>query len=489
MNGPNKTEPAYPTMTLNSDHSNEKTPLIIDVDGTLLSTDMLYESFWAALGESFFTTLLVVLTSLTSPAKLKRRLLDIARPVVELLPQRPEVLDLATNARHEGRPVHLVSGSDQSLVDELAASLGLEGPHYGSDGKNNLTQHAKAAFLAEKFGPQIYDYVGDSSADLPVWANARKVIAIAPSKALKEQIARLDKPTAILPNAWGLRDVFKELRPHQWVKNILLFLPLLVAHDLSQASLATAFVAAIAFSLGASSIYILNDMLDLEADRRHPEKRNRPIASGRLPIKAAMAISTILVILSLGLSWSVAPSVAVMTFAYMLSSLIYSLYLKKLVWVDLLTLASLFLLRVLTGAVATGSDTPLWLIGFVFATFFSLACVKRITALARAFKGGHLPGRGYNHSDAPRLQWAAFGSIGLSAICFAGYAFSPAAAALYSTPWLLLVALCAIVLWQFRVVRLSQSGKEDYDPVVLVTRDPVGLAIAAAAIICVILAV
>lgn len=467
----------------------EKTPLVLDVDGTLLRTDMLYETFWAALGHALFATLKVVLTSMTNPARMKRELLAIARPQAALLPVRQRVLDLAHAAAQEGRPVHLASGSDQSLVDELGAALRLPGPHYGSDGNHNLTGHNKAAFLKKRFGEGCYDYVGNSYADLPAWSSARKIIAVAPHKGLARQIAKIGKPVEKLANGWGLRDVVKELRPHQWVKNILLFVPLLVAHKLDAGPLVAVLMSAVAFSIGASSIYILNDMLDLEADRKHPEKRNRPIACGRLPIKSAMAISTLMVIVALGLSFAVSPAVAALTFTYMFFSLVYSLWLKKLKWVDLLTLASLFLMRVLTGAVAGEVSVSGWLLAFLFLAFFSLACVKRMTALARAFKGGKLPGRGYGHKDFPRLQKAAFMAVGVASTFFGFYTFSAEAARLYGTPWLLFLALGAMVIWLVRVIRLSEKGKEDYDPVVFVTKDKLGLAIAALSIGLIFLAV
>lgn len=469
--------------------THDQTPLVLDIDGTLLRTDMLYESLWTALGHAFFRAVLVVLQCFTSPARLKRQLLSIARPEVELFPIREQVLDLALEAMREGRPVHLVSGSDQSLVDALGESLGLEGPHYGSDGSKNLTRRNKAAFLVKAFGKGGYDYAGDSHADLPSWRNARKIIAVDPGGNLGRRIKRMGKPTEIISDSWGMKDIIKELRPHQWVKNTLLFLPLLAAHDITLANVGTALVAALAFSFGASSIYILNDLLDLSLDRQHPSKRHRPIAAGRLPIRAAMAICIGLVVLSMTLAASISLAVAAMTLAYMASSLVYSLWLKRLKWVDVLTLASLFLMRVLTGAVATQIDPPGWLLAFVFAAFFALACVKRMTALARAFRGTGLPGRGYAHEDIHQVKRAALTGVAFTGVFFTAYAFSDDAARLYSAPFVLFAALAAMLAWLLRVIRLAENGQEDYDPVVFVTSDRVGLAIAALSIGLVFLAV
>jgi len=458
----------------------DNVPLVIDVDGTLLRTDLLYETFWAALGHDFLATLLVLLRCWTSPARLKADLRRIAEPEIELVPVRDSVLDLALGAIAAGRPVHLASGSDQGLVDAVAQRFGFEREHFGTQADRNLTDATKAAFLDAKFGPQGYDYAGNSWADLKSWKNARQIIAVSPGARLSARLERLGSPVRTIKDGWGLAALLRELRPHQWVKNLLLFLPLLSAQDVHPASVFAVLLAVIAFSMGASAIYILNDMLDLEADRMHPEKRNRPIASGALPIRAAMGASTLLVIMALTLAFLVSPGVAGLTFLYMLSSLTYSLWLKKLRWVDVITLACLFLLRVLTGVAASGIQVSPWVLGFVFAVFFTLACVKRLTALSRAFRGGKLPGRGYSFEDLGNLEKAAFISIGAAAILFIGHAFSPTAAEQYASPRLLALAVLPIMSWLFRIVRLSKAGIEHYDPIRFVFHDKIGLALAAA---------
>jgi 4-hydroxybenzoate polyprenyltransferase/phosphoserine phosphatase len=463
-------------------------PLVVDVDGTLLRTDLLYESFWAALGQHFLHTLWVTLKCWTSPARLKRQLLTIAIPDVELLPVRKAIQDIIQKAQNGGQPVVLVSGSDQSLVDKLAAKLGLHGEHFGSDGQTNLTGKNKASLLLKQFGAQKYDYAGNSNADLPAWQSARGIVAVAPGRWLMRHLSSFGKPLNIIEDGWGFRDLVEELRPHQWVKNLLLFFPVLFAHDFRPEKLFAVLMATIAFSIGASAIYIINDLLDLDADRRHPEKRNRPIASGRLPIRSAMAASAVLVLLALVFSYLVAPIIAALTTSYMLGSLVYSLWLKKLRWVDLLTLASLFMLRVLTGAAAADTSIESWLLAMIFAGFFTLACVKRITALSRAFKRGHLPGRGYGQADLARLKAAAYFGAVAAAGFFLIYAFSPQATQLYSSPWLLALSVAPATLWLVRIIRLSEHGKEDYDPVLFVIHDRLGLGIAALAAAMIILA-
>ncbi len=464
-------------------------PLVLDIDGTLLRTDLLYETFWAALGHNLAATFWVLLTCWHSPARLKRRLLRVARPDIDLLPVREEVLDMAREAMARGRPVHLASAADQSLVDAVARRFGLPGPHFGSGDGVNLKGAAKARLLVREFGPQGYEYVGDSAADLAVWENAERGVAINARGRLASRLAALAPPIRRLTEKPDPKALLKELRPHQWIKNLLLFLPLLAAHDLRPGTVIPVVVAIVAFSIGASAIYIVNDLLDLSADRGHPEKRNRPVASGDLPIPMAMLASVRLSVVALLLAYLVSPGVAALTLAYMIGSLSYSLWFKKRRWVDLLALASLFLLRVLTGAVAAQTTVPVLIMALVFTAFFTLACVKRMTELARAIKRGHLPGRAYGQRHFRALEVAGYLGVVLSTALFIGYAYSASAASQYSLPHLLALAAFPVAIWLGRVVRLSAKGVEDYDPVVFVTHDRIGLAIAAVGVLMALLAI
>ncbi|MFT7594152.1 MAG: 4-hydroxybenzoate polyprenyltransferase [Paracoccaceae bacterium] len=464
-------------------------PLVLDIDGTLLRTDLLLETFWAAMGRNLWAALVVVVTSLASPARLKRRLRQIAEPDIALLPVRQSVLDRARAALDQGRVVCLASGADQGQVEAVARRFTLPGAHFGSSDRRNLTGAAKADMLVDRFGESGFDYAGNAWVDLKIWRHARAVIAIAPGRRLAARLQQLDKPVSIEREASNRWAFIKEMRPHQWIKNLLLLLPLIAAHAFDPGGIARVILAMAAFSLGASALYFVNDLLDLDADRRHPEKANRPIASGALPIRRAMAICLGLIIASPLLALLVSPTVAALTLAYMLSSLVYSLWLKKLVWIDLVTLVWMFLLRVVTGAAASQTDPPALLLAFVFALFLTLAAVKRITALARALHGGHLPGRGYSEAHLGRLQAVAVAGAGTALLLFLAYAFGPLAAQLYTRPVLLALGAVPLGLWLMRIIRLAGKGQEDYDPTVFVTHDKTGLALVAAGFLLAVLAV
>lgn len=475
--------------THDSEQGDKTVPLVLDVDGTLLKTDQLYESFWASMAHDFGAAMRVALSDFRSPARLKRNLADIASPRANLLPVRREIADLARAAIRAGRPVHLVSGSDQALVNAVGDHLGLPGPHFGSDPDRNLTGAAKAAMLEARFGKGAYDYAGNAWPDLDSWGGARRIIAVNPPRALERRLRDMGKPVEIISDGWGPGDLVRELRPHQWVKNLLLFVPLLAAHDFGLAAVLAVAIATFAFSLGASSIYILNDLLDLDADRSHPEKRFRPIASGALPIQTAMKASVLLMICAILLALGVSPAVAGLTILYMIGSLSYSLWLKKRRWLDVLALACLFMIRLLTGAVAAQVAVPALLLVFSFAVFFALACVKRLTALSRMHPRDHLPGRGYSSRDLVPLERAAFASIPVAGGVFLVYVWGSQAASLYTMPLVASLAVVPILIWLVRMIRLSVAGREDYDPVRFVLHDWAGLALIAAGILLLVLAV
>ncbi|CUH64145.1 Decaprenyl-phosphate phosphoribosyltransferase [Thalassovita gelatinovora] len=451
-------------MTPASPHP-QKVPLIVHLEGALLRTDLGYESFWAALGHDVPGTL----RHLAAGGGV-RSLAGIAAPAADYLPLHEDIVDHARAAVAEGREVHLVASADQALVDAVAARLALPGPHFGTEPDRDLNGAALAAFLSSRFGTGGFDYIGgpDEGPEIP-------------------DQARQQQPVDVVEDGWTWAALLRELRPHQWIKNILLFVPLLAAHRFEAMPFAQATLAFAGFSLGASAIYILNDLLDLDGDRHHPEKRNRPIASGALPIPVATRASAALVLISLSLALLVSPAVAALTALYMTGSLSYSLWLKKWRWLDVITLACLFLLRLLTGAVAVQVAVPLPLLASAFAVFFVLACVKRITALSRLHIDGHLPRRGYRPSDLRWLEWASYVVIPVSAGLFLSYVFGPEAALLYNYQSLLAVVAVPMVVWLFRVVRLSLHGLEDFDPLRFVLHDRIGMSIILAALILVML--
>ncbi len=457
----------------------EMKPLVLDVDGTFLKTDMLLESFWLALGKDPLRCLRVSFRHFSNRARLKQELAGIASLRTDLLPVNDQVADLARQSAEQGREVAFASGSDQQLVNKLAEEHGIKGGVYASDGETNLTGRRKAALLVKTYGQRGFDYVGNSATDRPIWNESENAIIIGRHRAIAASLAADGRNVKEFGGGWQLRDLLRAMRPHQWVKNILLFLPLIAAHRFDTAGILIVLVAMAAYSAAASSIYIVNDLLDLEADRLHPTKKNRPFASGAVPIAAGMVTSFVLGIVALALAATISLPMVGIVALYMTLSLAYSLKLKRMRWIDIATLASLYSLRVIAGGVAAQVVASGFLVAFIFPTFITLGCVKRLTELTLAKSDDRLPGRGYGRADREDLlNVAGLGTVG-ALLAFFLYSFTEAAAALYPNIWQLWLALVPIAGWLARMVVLGWKGKQDYDPIVFAMRDKYGIALIA----------
>ncbi|MEM8632007.1 MAG: UbiA family prenyltransferase [Pseudomonadota bacterium] len=455
----------------------DKRPLVLDVDGTFLKTDMLLESFWAGLSQDPVGVIGDTFANIRAPARLKRALTDRVDLPVERLPVRQEILDMAAAARDDGHKVVLASASDERLVARLAKHHGLADGVLGSDGEHNLKGAAKAGALTAAYGDRGFDYAGDASADRPVWDASGVAIIVGNHSRAAEDLRANGKEVVEVSGGWRRRDLIRALRPHQWVKNVLLFLPMIAAHAFDLVTFWHVLVGIAAFCAAASSIYIVNDLLDLDADRRHPTKCKRPFAAGDVPISSGMAscagLGALALILGASLGWAF---LGVVVF-YMILSLAYSLKLKRLRWIDIATLASLYTIRVVAGAVASGVEATGYLLAFVFPVFLTLGSVKRLTELTLAKSDERLPGRGYGRPDrGDLLNVAALGTVAALLIFFF-YSFSDQALELYPTRWLLWVALIPIAVWLLRMVLLGYAGKQDYDPIVFAMRDRFGIGV------------
>ena len=445
---------------------------MLDIDGTLLRTDMLFENVWAGLGTDPIRTIKAGASLFRNPARLKEAVYNIADIRVDLLPVNTEVLEYAKAAQADGREVILASASDERLVQALADHHGFDGAIGSKDG-HNLKGANKAAALVERYGKGGFDYAGDDSSDTAIWDVADKAIIVgtaggAAARYPSEKVTTFDAPHKT-------SEAIRAMRPHQWVKNVLLFLPMIAAHQFGLVSFGLIILGIMAFSAAASCIYIVNDLLDLEADRLHVQKGKRPFAAGTVPIKTGMMICAGLGVFALGLGAFLGIAFFGVVALYMILSLAYSLKLKRMRWIDIFTLASLYTIRVVAGAAASRVDASVFMLIFIFPIFVTLGCVKRLTELTLATNDDRLPGRGYGRPDRPDLlNVGILGMIGALVIFFL-YSFSEQARMLYPSQWLLWVALIPIAAWLNRMVRLGWYGKQDYDPIVFALKDKRGI--------------
>lgn len=449
-------------------------PLCVDLDGTLIRTDMLHETLLLLAKAS--PASLAALPGWLARGKAGFKHLIAERVVIDPsgLPYREDVLTLIQEARAEGRPVVLATASPTRVATAIADHLGLFDAVLSSDEGNNLSARAKADLLAARFGERGFDYIGNDHADLPVFARARRAFLVSSQGGLRKAATRHHDTVAFLDDAkGGVRAWAKALRVHQWLKNLLVFVPLAAAHQVTNADLLVqAILAFISFSLCASSVYLLNDLLDLPADRLHRRKKKRPFASGALPVKAGVIAAPLLLAVALGLALLLPSHFLVVLAFYYGLTLAYSFLLKKQVIVDVMLLAGLYTLRIIAGAAATGIKPSFWLLALSMFVFLGLAMVKRYSELRiAAASPAPLAGRGYHPDDLPVVLALGSASGMVSVLILALYTQAEIVPDMYPAPEWLWLMPPLMLYWTARLWMKAQRGEVDDDPVVFAAKD------------------
>jgi 4-hydroxybenzoate polyprenyltransferase len=434
------------------------------------------ETFWSACSGNWYTPLLAAKAVLGGPLALKQRLAALAPVDPATFPYNEDVLALMRRWRARGGRVALVTASVQSTADAVADHIGLCDEAHGSGNGINLKGGNKARFLAERYGAEGYSYIGDCPADFPVWEQATHAVTVNPSKTFRDRVDAIGKETEHLhATSASVIDYLRALRPHQWLKNLLVFAPMFAAHQLTVETLLQSLLAFVAFSLVASSTYIFNDLLDLSADRAHPRKCNRPFASGRVPVSCGTWLAPALGVAGGGVALLSGWPLFAMLVAYFMATTLYSFWLKRLVAIDVCVLAVLYTMRILAGSIATSLSASVWLLAFSTFFFFMLAGVKRQAELIDGIAAGkvHAHGRGYHVDDLSVVSQLAISSGLISVLVLALYTNSEPVRELYSTPEVLW-GICPVVLyWQSRIAILTQRGQMHDDPLVFAARDPI----------------
>lgn len=454
-------------------------PLVVDVDGTLIRSDLLVESFLDLLSRRPFQALAALPKLMSGKAALKSTLAAAAELDCTTLPFNSQVVELMHSAKSAGRPVYLASASDRSLVESVASAVGLVDGIFASDAATNLSGSRKRVALVEAFGNGGFDYVGNSWADIPVWEAAHDVIVIGGTRRLRSNTAeRFPGAHCLDAPALTAAPLLRSLRVHQWLKNLLIFAPALAAHQFSVALLGPLLLLFLCFSLLASSAYVTNDLLDLASDRSHARKRHRPLASGRLPLTVAMALAPVLLLLAAAIALTTLPVSAVAVLAgYYLLTMFYSLSLKRKPILDVVALACLYGVRLAGGALAAAVPLSPWFVGFAVFLFLCLAIVKRCTEIVdRMSRGaGDLAGRNYLERDLPMLEAMAAASGYVAIMIFALYINSPAVMVLYHHPEYMWAIALVLFYWISRILLLTHRGQMHDDPVVYAVADRVSL--------------
>lgn len=435
---------------------------------------MLYETFVRVLFAKPWLLFLMIPWLIKGKANLKRRLAANCEIAVETLPYREELLTyLGTKGNCK---IILCTATDQILAEKIAAHLGIFSEVIGSTKNQNLVGSAKAQALKERFGAKGFSYVGNEFRDLKIWADAASAVVIGGNSLAKKAASICKVEKHIRTEEFNPKVVFKACRIHQWVKNALILVPLITSHQIADSALTLkCLIAFIAFGLCASATYLINDLSDLESDRKHTKKRFRPLASGSLSIRNGMIISFALLSAAGLMGYFVNEFFLGVLAGYTCLTLMYSFYLKRLQTIDIITLATLYTVRIIAGGVATSIAPSFWLLGFSMFVFLSLAIVKRISEILKTFNSEtqqhKISGRGYYLSDIDILRSLATASGMVSILVFSMYIQSTNVTVLYSSPTVLWAVCPVFAYWMMRILIMASRGEIDEDPISFTLKD------------------
>lgn len=453
-------------------HSSREVPLAVDLDGTLISTDLIEESLLRYILERPWRVFMVIWYWLVKGrAFLKQEVAKKIKIDVTLLPYRTEVLEYLNEEKKSGRKLLLVSGSEQVLVSAVAAHCRIFDEAKGSDGVTNCIGSAKADWLQSQFGDAGYDYVGNSRVDLRVWKRARSAIVVSSNPTLGSELPNVIKRIEVTRHSTFT--LIRAMRVYQWVKALLVFIPLIAAHQIFNVeALVSAILAFFSFCTISSFTYILNDLVDVESDRANHNKKSRPFAAGEIRPFYGIALALVLLIISVLIAANISLVFLFLVLSYALGTLCYSLFAKSWVIADIVLLAGFYTIRILAGGVACNITVSKWLLLFSVFFFLGLACIKRFCELA-SISSTAISRRDYRKEDQPLIRVMGVCSGFIAVLVVALWANSVEAETIYPSPQFLWL-LCPIFLfWIGRVWIFAERGILHHDPVMFALRDRV----------------
>jgi 4-hydroxybenzoate polyprenyltransferase len=457
------------------------TPLVVDLDGTLIYTDMLHESAIKVLRDRPLTTLWIPVWLSRGKAVLKQHLAQRSVFDPQTLPYNEELLSWLRQQKSVGRRLILCTASDRLIAESIAEHLDLFDEVIASDGRTNLSGIAKADALTQRFAETGFDYAGNSRKDIAVWAQAQRAVVVNAPASITQAARDCCEVEQVFPSPrTNIKTWIHVIRAHQWLKNLLIFVPLLAARELdSSAGWIALLLAFFAFSFCASSVYILNDLLDLESDRVHLRKRRRPFASGVVPAWLGVVLMPVLLASGFALASLVGTQFLGWLLVYFILTCAYSFLLKRVMLIDCITLAMLYTLRIVAGAAAADVALSFWLVTESAFLFLSLAFVKRYAELSlqsrQADGDGKVHGRGYHTDDAPLIRALGIGAGYIAVLVLALYLHSPEAVLTYPNLALAWLTLPVIFFWISWMWLQASRGNMHDDPLVFAAKDRISL--------------
>ena len=457
-------------------NSKQDTPLFVDLDGTLLRTDTLFEEMLILLKRNIFYCLLLLFWLTKGRAHFKFQVSKRVEIPVAALPVNTEFLEYLQTQKKGSRELILISASNQKTANEVNNHLGLFDAVFGSDEHVNLKGRKKLERIKTFTGGKSFAYAGNSRDDIIIWNEADQAI-IVNCRASERNFEQFKNTITFDPPESALDQLLKSVRPHQWLKNLLVFIPLILSHQMLNVDLISVLlITFISFSLCASSVYLMNDLFDLAHDRSHLTKFTRPFASGNLPILFGLIAGPCLFLLGTIIALYLPINFLIIFFAYGLINFSYSFYLKRFFMLDVFILAFLYTLRIIAGAESIELQATYWLLGFSFSLFFGLAMIKRVAELFNVISAGNkrVEGRAYHKDHLSLLCIVGISFTVLAISIFGFYISDPVTTGLYSKPFILWAIFPLLAYLLFRIWRTALKGNMDEDPILFALTDHIG---------------
>lgn len=470
----------------------EQAAICVDLDGTLIRTDLLAESLIAAVRTHPWVLFLLPFWFFKGRAVLKSKLARFLSLKPANLPYHEKLIEFLCEKRENGHSLYLTTAANVSLADLIAKHLNIFDGVLASDGDENNKGERKLRRIQALLQGKPFLYVGDSRDDLAIWKESSGAITVGASNSVRRALARTSVPvenTFERPRT-RLRTWLKAIRMHQWSKNILVFIPLFLSHQFHGYQVLNSVLGFLAFSACASTFYVINDLLDVEADRSHPRKCKRPFAAGDLKIQQGLGLVVAGFAAVIALSLMLPLPAKGLLLLYAAINLLYSGTLKQTLFLDVLVLAFLYTLRILFGAASENIAVSVWTLAFSIFLFLGLALIKRLTELMSA-KGQNverLARRAYMAADVSAIRSFASSALYLSVLVLALYINSPDVVQLYSRPQALWFVCLLLIYWVSRVTLIANRGLMSDDPVIFALKDRTSQIVAALVIFCVVLA-
>lgn len=467
-------------------------PLCVDLDGTLIKGDISVEALLLAFKHNPLKTISALASGGGSLARTKVHLAKIANPDPSTSIPNKDFLSYLQDQKSAGRKIILISASTDSQVKQYGEYYGLFDESVGSTETRNFKGSKKAEYLVERFGEKQFDYAGNGSVDLPVWRKSRKSIVVNANSAVISKARKIGNVEAVFGELNESASVWiKTARVYQWVKNLLVFLPLFLSHSISAPSFVQALVGFFAFSFVASSIYIVNDLFDLESDRTHPTKKNRPIPAGRVTLQNAIQVSFLLGLAGISLGVMLGLNFLCWLLLYAALSKAYSFWLKRQMLIDIFILAALYVIRIMAGGAAAAVFVSPWMMAFSLFLFLSLAAAKRFIELSNVEARGESRAHGRGYGTVDRIPIGTLGACAgyISVVIFTLYISSSEVKTLYSRPEALWLITPLLLYWMSRLWLLAHRNEVHEDPVLFALRDFVSYSVLVLCSIVVLLAI